>query len=105
MRRDRVQQRQRRQVRVLDIGEQRLLLLALDSLMLGHRLRAHDLHRRRLFDAHALHLDGFLALGLGGLADDAVLLALAAGLEAQEQGLDKAADMLGHGQPGEMEEQ
>ncbi|MCY1234064.1 hypothetical protein D9M72_466330 [compost metagenome] len=105
MRRDRVEQRQRRQVRVLDIGKQRLLLLAFHALMLGHGLRTDDLHRRRLFDAHALHLDGFLALDLGGLADDAVLLALAACLEAQEHGFDETADMLGHRQPREVEEQ
>ncbi len=103
--RDRVEQRQRRQVGILDIDKQRLLLLAFHALALDDGRGAHDLHRRCFLDAHAAGFDHLLALDLGRLADGAVLLVLAAGLEADEQHLDARADLLGQVQPGEMEEQ
>ncbi|MNY22144.1 hypothetical protein D3C86_1557350 [compost metagenome] len=72
--------------------------------MLGHGLRAHDLHRGGFLLAHALHFHGLGPFHLGRGADDAVLLLLAAGLEAEEQRFDEAADVFGHGEPREMEE-
>ena len=89
----------------MDVNEQRLLLLALHALTLDHGGRAHDLHRRRFFNAHAAGFDHFLALDLGRLADGPVLFALPARLEADEQHLDARTDLLGEVQPRKMEEQ
>jgi hypothetical protein len=105
-----VQQRQRRQFRVGDVGEQRGLLF-LDHAFGRHH--GNDLRRDAdrfaldvLLDvAGALFLDVLLALDGRDLADLAVFIGAVQAAETLDDDLDEGAGALGHRQPRHLEEQ
>ncbi len=101
-----LEQRERRQLRVGHVGEERPLPFLDHALGLRHvHDRRHDDHRLALdLDLAPLH-DDLLALGRGLLADAAVLGFLAPAACRRDQRLDAGADALHHAQPRDAEKQ